>query len=317
MAKIIAELCQNHKGDRSILRDMIWEAAGAGADYAKIQTIRADELTFRQRFEDGCEEDGVVRVFKRPYHAEYARLKPMDLDEGAHEWFVEECARAGIKPLTTVFTRSAINMVAQLPWREVKVASYDCASFPMLRELRARFEHLYVSTGATHDDEIMEAARVLEGHQYTFIHCVTIYPTPLAELNLARLNYLRRFTPSVGFSDHSLVARDGLKASITAIALGASVVERHFTILSPEETRDGPVSVSPKLLRELVTFAHARVEEVQAYVCKDIPEAGRMMGQERRPLSHAELLNRDYYRGRFASRVGDAYVYNWEDRPIA
>lgn len=316
MARVIAELCQNHKGDRQILRDMIWEAAGAGADYAKIQSIRADELTFRERFEAGHVEGEVVKTITRSYQAEYARLKPMDLDEDAHAWFIEECTRAGIKPLTTVFTRSAIGMVAKLPWKEVKVASYDCASYPMLRELKANFDHLYVSTGATYDAEIEQAARMLEGRRFTFLHCMTIYPTPLSELHLSRMNYLRQFTPSVGFSDHSLVARDGIKASVTALALGADVIERHFTILSPDATKDGPVSVSPKLLRELVTFARTKVEEVRRYVKREIPEADQMMGREHRELSHAELLNRDYYRGRFASRAGEGYVYNWEDRPI-
>jgi len=317
VTKIIAELCQNHKGDRSVLKDMIWEAARAGADYAKIQSIRADELTSRERFEEGCVEGGVVKTIARPYKAEYVRLKPMDLDEETHLWFIEECGRAGIKPLTTVFTRAVVRMAARLPWREVKVASYDCGSYPMLRELRANFEHLYVSTGATYDEEIEEAARILDGHRFTFLHCITIYPTPLGELNLARMNYLRRFTPTVGFSDHSLVARDGIKASIVAISLGADVIERHFSVLPPEATKDGPVSISPRLLRDLVAFARMPVEEVQAHIEKDIPEASQMMGRERRALSHAELLNRDYYRGRFASRLGGSWVYNWEDRPLA
>ena len=316
MAKIIAEFCQNHKGDRQILKDMVWAAAEAGADYAKIQSIRADELTRRDRFEEGHTEDGVVRTIKRPYQPEYDRLKPLDLDEEAHTWFVEECRRAGIRPLTTAFTRAAIPFVATLDWNEIKVASYDCASFPMLRELRQRFRHIYVSTGSMYDREIEEAAQVLAGGEFTLLHCVTIYPTPLDEMHLARMNYLRRFTDSVGFSDHSLVARDGIKASIAAFALGADVVERHFTILPAEATKDGPVSITPALLAELVELSKTPADDLANYVRREIPEANSMIGCEHRELTHSELLNRDYYRGRFASRVKNEYVYNWEERQL-
>lgn len=315
MATVIAECCQNHGGDRGILRDMIHAAAEAGADYAKIQTIRADELTYRERFEQGIEENGMTKAIKRPYQPEYERLKPMDLAEEDYAWFIEECGRAQIQPLTTVFTRAAVSFMARLPWKAVKVASYDCASYPLLRDLKQHFTHIYLSTGATHNHEIEEAARVLTGHSFSFLHCVTVYPTPLHALNLARLNYLRRFTPSVGFSDHTLVARDGIKASVVALARGADVVERHFTVLAPEATKDGPVSITPDLLAELVRFAHMPQAELQAYVRETIAEADAMIGQEHHTLGPEELLNRDYYRGRFASRVGDTVVYNWEDKP--
>lgn len=316
MAIIIAEFCQNHKGDRRLLREMVWAAAEAGADYAKVQSIRADELTFRPQFEEGVVADGVTRTIKRPYQPEYDRLKPLDLDEEAYLEFIEECARAGIKPLTTIFTRAAIALAASLPWKEVKVASYDCASYPLLRELRKRFDHLYISTGSMYDHEIEEAARVLSGHSFTFLHCVTIYPTPLEEAHLARMDYLRRLAPSVGFSDHSLVARDGNKAALAAISLGAEVVERHFTILPPDQTRDGPVSVDPVLLRQLTSIAHSPIEKAQAYVKAEIPELDRMIGRERRELSHTEVLNRDYYRGRFASKIDGRVIHNWENSPI-
>ncbi|HWC78210.1 MAG TPA: N-acetylneuraminate synthase family protein, partial [Blastocatellia bacterium] len=252
-----------------------------------------------------------------PYQSEYDRLKPLDLDEETHYWFIEECGRAGIKPLTTVFTRSAIEFVARCGWDEVKVASYDCASYPMLSELRRRFQHVYVSTGAMYDHEIEGAAEVLAGGDFTFLHCVTIYPTPLDQMHLARMEYLRRFTDSIGFSDHSLVARDGIKAAAAALANGAQVIERHFTVLPADATKDGPVSITPPMLRELVELARLPQKEIASYVASAVPEAEAMMGFRHRELSHAELLNRDYYRGRFASRNGNGYIFNWEDRPLS
>ncbi len=315
MPTIIAECCQNHKGDRATLEKMIWSAADAGADYAKIQSIRADDLTRRARFEEGVVEDGVTKAIRRPHAAEYARLKPMDLSLEDHAWFVDRCKAAGIKPLTTIFSRSLLPELAGLGWDAVKVASYDCASPPLLRDLARHFRHLFVSTGATLDGEIDAAAKALGDHSFSLLHCVTIYPTPLDQMHLARMEWLRRFTQSVGFSDHSLVARDGLQASIFALALGADVVERHFTVLAPSETKDGPVSINPAQLADLVAYARMPRDELRALVERTVPEWRTMLGDARRPLSHEELLNRDYYRGRFATHVGDRVWYNWQEEP--
>jgi N,N'-diacetyllegionaminate synthase len=316
MRTIIAELCQNHNGDLGLMKEMVWAAAEAGATYAKVQSMLADDLTFRERFEEGLWEGDRQVAIKRPYQAEYDRLKPMDLSDEAHALFVEECRKAGIKPLTTIFSRSRIPFVASLGMEAVKVASYDCGSFPMLRELRERFSYLIVSTGATLDDEIQAAASLLAGHRFSFLHAVTIYPTPLDELHLSRMAYLRQLTPSVGLSDHTLVARDGIKASAVAMSLGADFIERHFTLLAVDKTKDGPVSIRPAELKHLVELSRMGESELKEYVRREIPESPGMTGVEHRPLSNVELLNRDYYRGRFASRVGGEIVYNWEERPV-
>lgn len=317
MAQIIAECCQNHNGDRNILKDMIWSAAEAGADYAKIQVIYADDLVYRERFEQGATQDETVKVIKRPYRSEYDRLKDLEIRSNDYEWFVAECRKAQIKPLTTMFTRGSVPAAARLSWDEVKVASYDCASYPFLQELKSTFKHLFVSTGATYDEEIEKAAKILSGTSFSFLHCVTIYPTPLDQLHLARMDYLRRFTPSVGFSDHTLVKRDGLKAAAVALHLGAEVVERHFTILPPDQSKDGLVSINPKQLKTLCELAHGSPEDRATYVKENIGAYTEMLGQSRRQLSAAELLNRDYYRGRFGIHRSDGSVINnWDDVPI-
>lgn len=316
MRTIIAEICQNHKGDLKLMDEMVWAAAESGAAYAKIQSMLADHLTRRERFETGQWENGQQTVIQRPYQPEYERLKPMDLDDEAHHRFVETCRKAGIKPLTTIFSRARIPFIASLNMPAIKVASYDCASYPMLEELKERFDYLYVSVGATHDEEIEKTAVLLQPKPFTLLHAVTIYPTPLSEIHLARLDYLKKFTLSVGFSDHTLVARDGLKASIAAMSWGADVVERHFTLLEPEATKDGPISIGPLELQELVRFANMDQQELREYVEREIPELPEMIGVPKRELSHTELLNRDYYRGRFASPVEGEWIYNWEQRKV-
>jgi len=313
---IIAEFCQNHKGDRKVLSDMVWAAAKAGATFAKVQSMLADDLTYRERFENGAWDGEHQLTIKRPYQPEYDRLKPMDLSDEDHVWFAEECKKAGIKPLTTIFSRSRIPFIASLGWETVKIASYDCASIPMLKELKGNFKHLFISTGATFDAEIRQAAELMQGTSFSFLHAVTIYPTPLNEFHLARMEYLRQFTDSVGLSDHSLVARDGIKASLVALSLGANVIERHFSILPSDATKDGPVSINPKQLKQLVDFSLLPPEIKSEIVRLEIPEYEQTLGLSTRDLSPTEKLNRDYYRGRFANRVGDEIIYNWEDKPV-
>lgn len=309
MPTIIAECCQNHNGDKQILKDMIAAIAESGADYAKMQTITAADLSFRERFEVGAEGDSI----ERPYQAEYDRLKKLDLLEEDHRWFIEECHRAGVKPMTTVFTRQKVPFLASLDWNAVKVASYDCGSYPLIHDIKDRFDHLFISTGATYDEEIKKTAEILQGKKFSLFHCVTIYPTPLDQFHLARMNWLKQFTPSVGLSDHSLVARDGIKASVAALSLGADVIERHFTVLEPSESKDGPVSIHPGQLKELVEFSKLSPEDQKLFVKENIPEFDSMIGQETRDLSEEELKNRDYYRGRFVSKVDGKEIFNWEE----
>lgn len=318
---LIAEFCQNHNGDPDILTRMVEAAARSGATHAKIQTILADTLAFRPQFEEGLVVDGVTRSIKRPYRAEYERLKKLELSAEQSRRFIQLCRDHGLVPLTTCFVRAHADWIREQGFTTVKVASYDCASFPMLRELKARFEEIIVSTGATFDDEIRHAASILRGAKFALLHCVTIYPTPLEEMHLARMAELRKLAPRVGFSDHSLVARDGTIAAKAALALGAEIVERHFTILDPAATRDGPVSITPDMLHDLAEFAALPQAERVERLDKEHPAWRKCIGQGDRRLSDAELLNRDYYRGRFASprpesKDGTRMIFNWEETPL-
>lgn len=314
--KIIAEFCQNHNGDFEILRRMINEAAEDGAKYGKIQTIFADDLSFREEFEEGVyDESGNTKTIKRPYRPEYERLKKLELTYEQHEMFIDECKKADIIPLTTAFNISSIPRLKDLGWKSVKVASYDCGSLPLIKALSTCFEELIISTGATYDHEIETTANYLNtiNKKFSFLHCVTIYPTPLNFMNLNRIKYLKRFTNSVGLSEHSLVSRDGVKASLAGIYLGADLIERHFTVLSEDKTRDGKVSIRKEHLNELVAFSRLSKDEQRKHVNDHIPEFDSMLGKETRDLSHEEILNRAYYRGRFCNKIDGKQVFNWEE----
>lgn len=320
--KIIAELCQNHNGDRELLSKMIKAATDAGADYIKGQIIYSEDTTHRERFDEGAiEEHGIVKSIKRPYKAEVERLSKLDLTEDDHKWFVEEVKKYGAIPITTVFTRSRIPFSSSLPWSErtVKIASPDCTSYPFISELCEHFDHLVISTGGATDEEIEKAAKVVKdkGKELTLLHCVSIYPNALAICNLSRMEYLKKYSTKVGWSDHTHVPTDGIKAAKVAVYLGADIIERHFTILSPEESKDGPVSITPELLAELVEFTKLSKDEQKAVIDKEVPNWAELMGNPKRILTHTEVLTMDYMRGRFASKKTDgSFVYNWEDKPL-
>lgn len=318
MTKIITEFCQNHNGSETILDEMIHQAAENGAHYGKMQTIFADDLSFRPEFEEGEIVNDVVKNIKRPYKAEYERLKTLELTYEQQARFVEQCLRYKLEPLTTCFTRGSVKKIAALKMKTIKVASYDCGSLPLIKELAPHFEHIIISTGATYNEEIKLTADYLTSikKDFALLHCVTIYPTPLSEIHLNRMEFLKKYCPKVGLSEHTLVERDGIKASVAAIYNGAELIERHFTVLKPTETRDGPVSITPQHLKELVMFSKLSKDDQKTYIDEKVPEYSAMLGFQDRELSAAELLNRSYYRGRFATHVNGQTIYNWENKEI-
>ena len=310
--KFIAEFCQNHNGDFELLKDMIYAAKEAGCEYAKIQTIFADMLSFRERFEDGLTENGVVKSIKRPYKSEYDRLKKLELTLDQQAEFVSICKKNEIKPLTTIFSKDSLSSIKKVGFDDIKVASYDCGSHTMIQEIKEDFNKIFISTGASYDNEIEKTAQILSKKDFTFFHCVTMYPTPLNEFHLNRLKYLKKFSKEVGWSDHSLVSRDGVLGTCAAVYYGAQWIERHFTILPASQTKDGPVSINLEQTKRLIEFSKLSSDDQLIFLNQEYPLHNETLGMAKRNLSYDELLNRDYYRGRFSSRLNNKTIYNWE-----
>tara|TARA_A100001015_G_scaffold310513_1_gene412075 strand:+ start:6289 stop:7251 length:963 start_codon:yes stop_codon:yes gene_type:complete len=319
MVKIITEFCQNHNGNFENLKKMVEEAAKAGATHGKIQNIYSKNLTFRPQFENGLELNGIIHAINRPYEAEYKRLKNLELSEKNNKEFINICNDNGLIPMTTIFVKGDSENLKKIGFKSIKIASYDCASFQLIREIKEYFSEIVISTGATFDEEIIKTSQILNESEidFTFLHAITIYPTPLNEVNLNRMNFLRNFTKSVGYSDHTETEKNGIDAVLVSIFLGANYIERHFTILNPNETRDGKVSVGPEHIKQIAEFSVLNKESQKEYLDSQILNWKNMLGSEKRSLSKIELLNRDYYRGRFA-KVRDGYGnssmnYNYEE----
>lgn len=317
--KLIAELCQNHNGDFKILSKMVEEAAENGASHIKIQHILSENLSWRPIFENGYTKNGKLISIKRPYQKEYNRLKKLELSNKQIKEFIKICKSNSVIPLTTCFARKDINEICKLGFDEIKVASYDCGSFQMLKELKNQFNHIYVSTGASYNSEIKEAANILKNN-YSFLHCVTQYPTNINNLNLSRMGFLKNFTNEVGYSDHTNPDIDRLISCMSAIYFGAKIIERHFTVLSKKATKDGIVSVNSSQLKQIKLFSQKNKRN-QLKILESLKfKKKNILGVPNPLLTNEELRNREYYRGRFASKINDVrgklVIYNWENTPL-
>jgi N,N'-diacetyllegionaminate synthase len=237
--QIIAEVTSNHGGDLALAREFIRHAADAGADFVKFQSWRASTVR------DGAADP------------QFEWFVKSELSDADHRTLIDECGQRGIGFLTTCFDIGRVEFLASLGLQAIKVGSPDLTSRRMLEALRAAFPRVIVSTGVGTDDEVEQAAGWLAGGDFSLLHCVSLYPMPPARAHLRRMNWLRRFTPSVGWSDHT----EGNEVAKLAIASGADIVEKHFCLGRSGPGRAMPWDATPDDLAELVAFA-AEVENV-------------------------------------------------------
>lgn len=243
--QIIADVGANHNGDMQLAKKMIHAAAESGADYVKFQSWRASKLV------------KLAGVSDEQFARDLEYYKKRELSDEQHKLLLKECEKNGVRFLTTCFDIERVDFLANLGIKEIKVPSPDSGSHKMISLLAKKFDHLIVSTGMSVPADVEKTAGIVKraGKKLSFMHCVSLYPLAFEKANLARMNWLKRFTPSVGFSDHSV----GTELGKIAIAWGASFLEKHFTIDRGLEGKDQRFSALPHELRELADYAK-RVE---------------------------------------------------------
>lgn len=229
--KIIAEVASNHGGDIKLAKEFIRIAADIGVDYIKFQSWQVSKLS---------KDDPQFEWFKQS-----------ELSNEAHYELMEECKKKDIKFLTSVFDVDRVDFLKDLGIDEIKVASPDLGSNKLLKMLKDKFQHLIVSTGMHYKDEIEKAATILKGANFTFLHCTSIYPCPPESVNLEKMQWLKKFTSSVGYSDHS----PGIDAVKVAIAQKASYIEKHFCLGKSGPGRVMPLDATPAKMAEIVKYA--------------------------------------------------------------
>jgi len=275
--RIIAELCQNHNGDLKLLESMI-KAASESCDIIKIQTILADSLTQREEYEEF-----------RPYKQEYQRLKDLELSEEDEKFFIDKCYEYGVEPMTTLFSKNQISRFNRLGYKKLKLSGYSIPAFDYGKGLKdVKFDELFFSNSSLTFSEIRRTKINLDrmGIKYTMLQCTCKYPTKMEAAQLHNIQFLKTNMKldSIGYSDHSNPWEDGLRIPKIAIFNGIDVLERHFTILGKDETRDGKVSINAEMAKELKDFS------------LDTPF---IQYQKLNKFDEEQEFNHKFYRGRF------------------
>ncbi len=266
---IIAEAGVNHNGDEQLALQLVDTAAACGADAVKFQTFSADKLV-----RAGAEK---AEYQKRATGSgdQHAMLKALEMSEAMHHKIVERCHRAGIEFMSTPFDAQAADFLLELGMARIKVPSGELTNDPFLAFLAAKDVPLIVSTGMATLDEIMHAVQVIAaarsaaGHtaplseMLTILHCTSNYPAQCSDVNLRAMATIGVATGlPVGYSDHTL----GLAVSTAAVALGARVIEKHFTLDREMAGPDHKASLTPAQLGELVS----QIRDVEQALGSDV-----------------------------------------------
>jgi N-acetylneuraminate synthase len=293
---IIAEAGVNHNGSLEIARQLVMVAAAAGADAVKFQTFKTDALVSRS----APKADYQARTTSAE-ETQHEMIRKLELDIHAHEALLEQCRLSGIEFLSTPFDLESVDLLAsRFDLRCIKIPSGDITNAPLLLRIARTGKPVILSTGMSTLGEIEDALGVLaygylggndpstsafsaaycssEGaaiirEKVTLLHCTTEYPAPLEDVNLRVMDTLQRaFDLPVGYSDHT----QGIAVPIAAVARGAVVIEKHFTLDRNLPGPDHKASLEPDELKQMV---------------EAIRQVERSLGTGRKQPTPSELKN--------------------------
>lgn len=247
---IIAEAGVNHNGDMALARQLIAAAAAAGADLVKFQTFQAKKIVAAtapkadyQKKTTGTDESQLEMIRK------------LELSRADHEMLIAECKKHGIGFFSTAFDQDSLALLSELGCLEiVKIPSGELTNLPLLRQVSQLGKPILLSTGMANLADIEAAIEAIEANgtprsQITVLHCTTEYPTPMEEVNLrAMLSIKQAFGVEVGYSDHT----PGIEVPIAAVAMGARIIEKHFTLDCNLPGPDHRASLEPQQLAAMV-----------------------------------------------------------------
>jgi N,N'-diacetyllegionaminate synthase len=275
---VIAEAGVNHGGDLGRALAMVDAAADSGADAVKFQTFRAELL---------ASPSAPTAQYQRAAAAGLSQLemlRSLELSEPSHCAIADRCMARGIEFMSTPFDAASAGFLASIGMRRIKVPSGELTNVPFLRQLAALELPLIVSTGMSSLEEVSHAVATLRSASAgsspdpVLLHCTSNYPAAPADINLRAMVTMREATGlPVGYSDHTL----GITAAIVAAALGASVIEKHFTLDRSLPGPDHAASLEVDELRDLV---------------RAVREASVMLGSPEKRPSASELVVREVVR---------------------
>ena len=248
---VIAEAGVNHNGQIELARELIDAAVESGADFIKFQSFKANKLLTRK----APKADYQIKN-TRSDEDQYAMIKKLELSEKMHSQIIDYCRERNIKFLSTGFDNDSVNFLVSCGLKILKIPSGEITNLPYLRHIGSLQKELILSTGMSNLDEIKEAIKILNlagtpMENITLLHCSTDYPTSMKDVNLNAMDTMRKsFGVKVGYSDHT----EGIEVAVAAAALGASVIEKHFTTDRNLPGPDHKASLEPKELKKMISL---------------------------------------------------------------
>jgi N,N'-diacetyllegionaminate synthase len=246
---IIAEAGVNHNGSVELAKQLIDVASNSGADAVKFQTFKAENLVAKD-----TQKAEYQKQTTDASESQFDMIKKLELDVDTHKELIAYCQEKDIMFLSTPFDHESIDLLSDLGLKIFKIASGEITNLPYLRHIGSLGKKVVLSTGMSNLKEVGDALNILintgtSKDNITVLHANTMYPTPMEDVNLnAMLTIQKEFGIAVGYSDHTL----GIEVDIAAVAMGASCIEKHFTL---DKTMDGPdhkASLEPEELKAMV-----------------------------------------------------------------
>jgi N,N'-diacetyllegionaminate synthase len=244
---VIAEAGVNHNGSVELALELAKTAAACGADAVKFQTFRADRIATRSAAKARYQLSQTDNT-----ESQFEMLQRLELSAQDHRRIIDYCGQLGIQFLSSPFDEESVDLLDEMDIARFKIPSGEITNFPLLQHIAAKGRPIILSTGMATLGEVEEALLALQAAgatEITLLHCVTEYPAPLDQINLKAMQTLRAaFGLPVGYSDHT----PGIEVSIAAVAMGAEMIEKHFTLDRSLPGPDHKASLEPPELKQLV-----------------------------------------------------------------
>lgn len=248
---IIAEAGVNHNGSMENAFRLVDAAADAGVDYIKFQTFKSEKLVSGS----AKKADYQIQNTRNSEETQLQMLQKLELSQEQHAQLIAYCQKKNIQFFSTAFDLDSLEYLHKVGLKMVKIPSGEITNLPYLRKAARLFRQVILSTGMTTISEIKDAVSVftdagIPKENITILHCNTEYPTPMDDVNLKAMLHIQEvFATEVGYSDHTL----GIEVPIAAVALGASIVEKHFTLDKKMNGPDHSASLEPDELKAMVS----------------------------------------------------------------
>lgn len=294
---IIAEAGVNHNGSIETAKQLIDVAAEAGVDYVKFQTFKAAKLVTKSAARAEYQNTNT-----KDTDSQYEMLKKLELSEADHFELMAYCQTKDIKFLSTGFDLESLQFLADIGITLAKIPSGEITNLPYLEKVAELYSEFILSTGMADLQEVKDAYQVLidsgvKSENITILHCNTEYPTPMGDVNLrAMLHIEKELGTAVGYSDHTL----GIEVPIAAVALGATVIEKHFTLDRNLTGPDHLASLEPQELKAMVTairniekaISGSGIKEPSPSEMKNKPIARKSIVAGK-PIAKGDILSQD------------------------